>query len=190
MFRVSITSTTKPKSGTGSRSTDPSRGFATSRRREAASARGGKRARTFGSVLRQHPPQPDPAIQRSLRLWSPDAASEGDGPARPSGPGCAQLWTRSGQIAIALISGRPTILESWSKAQTRDFLQQVIERSKEVPVVVDFGAEWNGQRRALGPAIEKAVSDRAGKVEPAKVDVDSNQQLAAAHRRLLAGALN
>jgi putative thioredoxin len=74
--------------------------------------------------------------------------------------------------------------------QTRDFLQQVIERSKEVPVVVDFGAEWNGQRRALGPAIEKAVSDRAGKVEPAKVDVDSNQQLAAAHRRLLAGALN
>ncbi len=61
-----------------------------------------------------------------------------------------------------------------------DFQQQVIERSKEVPVIVDFWAEWCGPCRTLGPAIEKAVSDRAGKVELAKVDVDSNQQLAAA----------
>jgi putative thioredoxin len=63
-----------------------------------------------------------------------------------------------------------------------DFQQQVIERSKELPVVVDFWAEWCGPCRTLGPAIEKAVSARAGKVELAKVDVDQNQQLAAAFR--------
>ncbi len=63
-----------------------------------------------------------------------------------------------------------------------DFAEQVIERSKEVPVVVDFWAEWCGPCRTLGPAIEKAVSDRGGKVELAKVDVDQNQQLAAAFR--------
>ena len=62
------------------------------------------------------------------------------------------------------------------------FKQEVIERSHEVPVVVDFWAEWCGPCRTLGPAIEQAVTGRDGKVELAKVDVDANQQLAAAFR--------
>ncbi len=58
------------------------------------------------------------------------------------------------------------------------FVADVIEASKETPVIVDFWATWCGPCRQLGPSIEKNVLAAKGKVKLVKIDIDANPQFA------------
>ncbi len=79
-----------------------------------------------------------------------------------------------GNIAAAPAKGE------WIKDTSEaNFMQDVIDASVDVPVIVDFWAPWCGPCKTLGPALEAAVTAAKGKVRMVKVNVDENQTIAA-----------
>ncbi len=67
-------------------------------------------------------------------------------------------------------------------ADEASFETRVVQRSHQVPILVDFWAEWCGPCRYLGPILEEAVEDFEGKVLLAKIDTDRNLNLAQRYR--------
>jgi putative thioredoxin len=62
---------------------------------------------------------------------------------------------------------------------TNDFMNEVIEASKDKPIIVDFWAPWCEPCKQLGPLLEHAVKEQKEKITLAKIDIDQNQEIAA-----------
>jgi len=68
-----------------------------------------------------------------------------------------------------------------------DFEQQVIQASRQAPILVDFWADWCAPCHAIAPHITRVVKDAAGEVRLAKVEVDEGENMKLAGRYRLRG---
>src|SRR5579883_1382348 len=78
-----------------------------------------------------------------------------------------------GRAREAAAGGAPLIVEGDQKT----FMQDVVEASRSVPVLVDFWATWCGPCKQLTPTLEKVVRAAGGRVRLVKIDIDKNRAL-------------
>ncbi len=86
---------------------------------------------------------------------------------RPNGAGPAPSRASAGQAPIITDGNQAT------------FMEDVIDASREVPVLVDFWATWCGPCKTLTPALERVVTAAGGRLRLVKIDVDANRALVA-----------
>ena len=86
-------------------------------------------------------------------------------------------------MLLSGMSGAAPASGDWIKDGSIDsFIEDVIDASAKVPVIVDFWAPWCGPCKTLGPMLERLVKEAKGAVRLVKIDVDKNQELAAQMR--------
>ncbi len=71
----------------------------------------------------------------------------------------------------------PAAIDPVMDGDQRNFMKDVVEASRQVPVLVDFWATWCGPCKTLTPTLEKVVRAAGGRVRLVKIDIDKNQQL-------------
>lgn len=84
-----------------------------------------------------------------------------------------QLLTEHGTAASSSANNKTIIMDG----NQNNFVQEVVEASKKIPVLVDFWASWCNPCKQLTPILEKLVTATQGRVKLVKLDIDANQAL-------------